>query len=122
MAGYTYGDLCPNCNKPLSRELLYQQRKFCCRKCWQEFHAKNRALRELAEKQKIHHTLSPVRTPPEQCERCRYGQCIGGNWCCNYFEATDRTRHSLHPEGLPDVCQEFEKRKRGRKPKPIKIK
>lgn len=120
MPGFTYETLCPNCGKPIRPELLRENkaRKFCNRQCWSEYNEKKKAL---AEKQKVHRTLTPAKTPEEQCQKCRYGGSIGGTWCCSYFEIVGHTRHSLHPEGLPDECQEFEKRKRGR-PKSIKIK
>ena len=121
MPGFTYETLCPNCGKPIRPELLAENKdgKFCNRQCWREYHDKKKAL---AEKYKVSHTMTRPKTPEEQCKKCRYGNNIGGTWGCSYFEITGHTRHSIHPEGLPDECQEFQRRKRGRKPKSMTIK
>lgn len=124
MPGFTYETLCPNCGKPIRPELLAENkdRKFCNRQCWSEYNEK-KAAEKQRKKMLIRqqHYLTRPKTPEEQCKKCRYGSYIGGMWCCNYFEVAKHSRHSIHPEGLPDECQEFQRRKRGRKPKQITI-
>ena len=122
MPGFTYETVCPNCGKPLRRELLLENkdRKFCNRACWREYHDKKNAERE--KRKAMIHKLSAQLVPPEQCERCRYGCSMGGVQGCGYFDITGHTRTSLHPEGLSGECQEFARKKRGRKPKSMTIK
>ena len=123
--GHTYYGLCPNCGKefPLFHKKYRMERKYCSNECRREFEQKRMAANEAMRKaaRASAHLLGATKTPPEQCKKCQYGGYVGGMWGCNYFEITKHTRHSLHPEGLPDECQEFEKKKRGR-PKGIQVK
>jgi hypothetical protein len=116
MSVYQYETICPNCGKVVPEEVDGNRKgKFCNRNCYLEF---NKRKREAAKRKDA---LTPAKTPEEQCERCQYGSLIGGMWGCSYFEITDHARLPLHPGGLPDECQEFERRKRGRRPKPNHI-
>lgn len=97
---------------------------FCNKQCQQEWWKKNRdaAKKEAAEKKRQHYTLTKTKTPESQCRRCKYGTQIGDRYGCRYFEVKGHTtRHFLHPEGLPDECQEFKPKRKRRKPTGIVI-
>lgn len=109
-----YEFVCRNCGKH-NTGVVAQNRTpkvFCNRQCFEEYQKKRKAAKENKAKR---YALSPQKTPPEQCEKCRYGCLIGRIQGCGYFDIPGNTsRLLLHPEGLPDECQEFERRKRGR--------
>lgn len=104
---------CKNCGKKWT--ILQNngiEKQFCNRQCWREYNEKKR---KAVEQQKRINGLTPPPTPEEQCKKCLYGSQIGSNWGCSYFEIMDSARHAIHPDGLPDECQEFEPRRRGRR-------
>ena len=98
---------CKNCGKKHTELHAKGPRKmFCDRKCWSEYRKKEK-------------TPTPAKTPEEQCVKCLYSHVYGKICGCGYYSIMGHTRHSLHPEGLPDECQEYEpktpKRTRSRK-------
>lgn len=116
-------NICPYCGKEISPLDLKtnRERKFCNRQCWTDYYKRKREAEEV-KKQKALRYMDRPKTPEEKCKRCRWGCSIGGIWGCIYFDVEEHhARLVLHPEGLPDECQEFERKKRGRKPKSITI-
>lgn len=124
--------VCKNCGqqKNVTRYHYDVERKFCSRQCFREWQIKEQA-RKLAEappppteKKPPGKAITKPRTPEAQCKKCKWGQMIGHVYGCGYFDFdNNHSRHYLHPDGLPDVCQEYEPRKRKRKPKlrPIEV-
>lgn len=108
---------CKNCGKKIIRTTGCGNQRYCSPKCKVEFEKKKQM-----EAAKNRHILTPPKTPEEQCERCLYGCAMGGMFGCGYFDFTWNTcRTLLHPEGLPDECQEYKPRIRQRKPKSAKL-
>lgn len=100
---------CKNCGKKIIRTKGCSNQRYCSPKCKAEFEKKKHPGKTWY--------LSPTKTPAEQCERCIYGIYVGGVWCCGYFDIEGHhARIVLHPEGLPDDCQEFQPRTKKRKP------
>ena len=92
------------------------EKLFCDMNCFKAYNNYRRDAKEQAmEKRRSTPKNSDTITPESQCQRCVYGLRLDGSWCCNYWEIMQCTRHSLHPEGLPGECQEFERRTKGRK-------
>lgn len=89
--------------------------KFCDSKCQAAWSAKNKRD-QLAEKRNRQacRKYSQVIMLEEQCAGCYYSGVVGGCVCCNYFEIAGHTRHSLHPDGLPQVCEEYKPKKKNR--------
>lgn len=115
-----YEFVCKNCGKKQTAWHVHGcEKMFCDRKCWSEYNQKHR---KVAEQHKRINGLTPPKTPESQCQKCMYGSQIGRTWGCSFFEIMGYTRHSLHPEGLPDECQEFERKRRGRRPKHKELK
>ena len=120
-----YEFVCRNCGKRevYPRVTNRQHSVYCDKKCQREYQERRRTedAQKAKEKQRAKNALSLPKIPASQCAKCVYGLQIGGLWGCGYLFYMGHTRHSLHPEGLPDECQEFERRvvKRRRKSKKI---
>ena len=117
--------ICKNCGKHeiIPTHNSHTDRVFCNKQCQREWWEKQRLAKKAkaAENDPSRKILSWPKTPEEQCKRCEYGMYIGGVWCCGHFEIAGHTRNKLHPEGLPEECQEFMKKKRKRKTTSKKI-
>lgn len=120
-----YEFTCKYCGKTnVARTKNKTQKVFCNSTCQKAYYRDLRQKRDADyAKFQASHCMSAPKTPEYQCRTCKYGVVLGGGFaCCGYFEFTGHTRHSLHPEGLPDICQEFEPKKRKRSKQPIKVK
>ena len=111
--------VCKNCGERFTTVKEYDvERKFCSKQCYREFCKKH----PIPGAGSNGYKLTKPKTPEAQCKKCEFGNCIGSTWCCGYFDIGDNhSRHYLHPEGLPDVCQEYKPKKRKRKPRPIEV-
>lgn len=113
-----YQENCSFCgNKIPPKKRQFQPRKYCSRECWlKACDAKKAAsAEEKARRKEIRKTQSKSgeREYDARCMKCRWCLFRGEYTMCVYFDHHDHTRSFLHPEGLPEVCQEFEPRKRG---------
>jgi hypothetical protein len=120
-----YDFICKNCGKKHTRATQNApNQKFCDRNCWSEYNKKKMQAEAEAKKQEQleRRKRRTTITPASQCEKCIYGYSIASVWCCGHFEIAGYTRHSLHPEGLPAECQEYQPKKGARKKRSPKIK
>jgi hypothetical protein len=112
-----YEFMCKWCGKKQVEATSGRTHKlFCDATCLKAYN--NYRREATAQAKKEHRCISKYSdtiTPESQCQLCVYGTSVGGTWCCDYWEIMQCTRHSLHPEGLPGECQEFERRTKGRK-------
>lgn len=102
---------CKNCGKKMLIG-AWSNQLYCSDQCRKQFKKKR-----LAEQKP--QLLSLTKTPSEQCRKCQFGHMMGGFLGCGYIFIQGHSRHSLHPGGLPDECQEFQCRRRGRRSAPL---
>ena len=115
-----YTHQCPNCGKEIYAAKNGKMNIFCNQQCHVEYGAKKRKAKEekAAEQARLRATL----VPETLCRKCEYGFCFWTNhYACAHFEIRDKTRLSLHPEGLSADCKEFTPRKRKRKGRGISV-
>ena len=121
-----YEFVCRNCGKRemYPRVTNRQHSVYCDKKCQQEWWEKKRAedAKKAAESRRAKNALSETKTDPMQCAKCVHGLLIGDRFGCGYMFFMGHTRHSLHPDGLPDECQEYERKTSKRKRNQPKIK